>query len=96
MQEYGLIMTDKGGALVTYAEDPRPYMAANGGVDPYTLLFDPTDLVPDGVEKYLVLSEIPVERLQEVVEATRRPTELWSVVHVENWDAVPGRHPERC
>ena len=27
MQEYGLIMTDKGGALVTYAEDPRPYMA---------------------------------------------------------------------
>ncbi|GAB1821760.1 hypothetical protein [Herbidospora sp. RD11066] len=65
MQEYGLIMTDKGGALVTYAEDPRPYMAANGGVDPYFTLFDPTDIIsPDGPEKYFVLSEIPVERLQ--------------------------------
>ncbi|GAA3818808.1 hypothetical protein GCM10022226_44150 [Sphaerisporangium flaviroseum] len=64
MQEYGLIMTDKGGALVTYAEDPRPYMARNGGVDPYTKLFDPDDLVPDGSEKYVVLSEIPVDRLQ--------------------------------
>ncbi|GAA1260194.1 hypothetical protein GCM10009677_09280 [Sphaerisporangium rubeum] len=64
MQEYGLIMTDKGGALVTYAEDPRLEMARNGGVDPYIKLFDPDDLVPDGAEKYYVLSEIPVERLQ--------------------------------
>nr|WP_062334449.1 hypothetical protein [Herbidospora sakaeratensis] len=65
MQEYGLIMTDKGGALVTYAEDPRPHMARNGGVDPYFELFDPDHLVePDGPEKYFVLSEIPVERLQ--------------------------------
>ena len=64
MQEYGLIMTDKGGALVTYAEDPRPYMALSGGVDPYFSLFDPDNLVPDGSEKYVVLGEIPVERLQ--------------------------------
>ncbi|MFC6081197.1 hypothetical protein [Sphaerisporangium aureirubrum] len=64
MQEYGLIMTDKAGALVTYAEDPRLEMARNGGVDPYTKLFDPDDLVPDGSEKYVVLGEIPVERLQ--------------------------------
>jgi hypothetical protein len=65
MQEYGLIMTDKGGALVTYAEDPRPYMASHGGVaDPYFALMDPDNLIPDGVEKYLILSDIPVERLQ--------------------------------
>ncbi|MFC7483782.1 hypothetical protein ACFQX7_32390 [Luedemannella flava] len=66
MQEYGLIMTDKAGALVTYAEDPRLYMPPGGGpdTDPYTLLFDPDNLVPDGVEKYVLLSEIPVNRLQ--------------------------------
>jgi hypothetical protein len=64
MQHYGLIMTDKGGALVTQAEDPRPYMARTGGVDPYIELMDPDDLVPDGSEKYVILGEIPVERLQ--------------------------------
>jgi hypothetical protein len=64
MQQYGLIMTDKGGAVVTQAEDPRPYLERNGGVDPYIELFDPDDLLPDGDEKYFVLSEIPVERLQ--------------------------------
>ncbi|MFC4592118.1 hypothetical protein [Sphaerisporangium corydalis] len=73
MQEYGLIMTDKGGALVTYAEDPRPYMAAHGGADPYTALFDPDDVVPDGSEKYVVLSEIPVERLQALPLDYGRP-----------------------
>jgi hypothetical protein len=73
MQEYGLIMTDKGGALVTYAEDPRPYMASHGGVDPYTLLFDPDNLVPDGLEKYVVLSEIPVDRLQALPLNYGRP-----------------------
>ena len=64
MQEYGLVLTDKGGALVTYAEDPRPYAAAHGGVDPYLQLMDPDNLVPDGSEKYYVLHDVPVERLQ--------------------------------
>lgn len=74
MQEYGLIMTDKGGALVTYAEDPRPYMARHGGPDPYTALFDPDDLVPDGSEKYVVLGEIPVDRLQALPYDYGRPS----------------------
>ncbi|MGI5184529.1 hypothetical protein ACQEVZ_50575 [Dactylosporangium sp. CA-152071] len=73
MQEYGLIMTDKAGALVTYAEDPRPYMAANGGVDPYFALMDPDDIVPDGAEKYLILGDIPVERLQALPYDYGRP-----------------------
>ncbi|MEW9533168.1 hypothetical protein [Microbispora sp. NPDC049125] len=73
MQEYGLIMTDKSGALVTQAEDPRPYMARHGGPDPYIELFDPDHLVPDGSEKYLVLSEIPVERLQALPLDYGRP-----------------------
>jgi hypothetical protein len=64
MQEYGLILTDKAGALVTYAEDPRPTMARTGGVDPYFALMDPDDLVPDGLEKYVILGDIPVNRLQ--------------------------------
>jgi hypothetical protein len=64
MQEYGLIMTDKGGALVTYAEDPRLEMAVNGGIDPYTQLIDPNNLVPDGLEKYFVFYDLPVEKLQ--------------------------------
>lgn len=64
MQEYGLILTDKAGAVVTYAEDPRPTMAHNGGVDPYFLLMDPDNVVPDGSEKYVILGDIPVDRLQ--------------------------------
>jgi hypothetical protein len=64
MQDYGLILTDKAGALVTYAEDPRPTMAHNGGVDPYFALMDPDDVVPDGSEKYVILGDIPVDRLQ--------------------------------
>jgi hypothetical protein len=46
MQKYGLILTDKGGAVVTYAEDPRPYEATHGGVNPYPALMDPDDLPP--------------------------------------------------
>ncbi|MBV1853541.1 hypothetical protein [Catellatospora tritici] len=64
MQEYGVIMTDKAGAVVTYAEDPRLEMARNGGVDPYSLLIDPDDIVPDGSEKYLLFYDLPLERLQ--------------------------------
>jgi hypothetical protein len=64
MQEYGLILTDKAGAVVTYAEDPRIEMATNGGVDPYFELMDPDHLVPDGSEKYVILGDIPVDRLQ--------------------------------
>jgi len=64
MQEYGLILTDKAGALVTYAEDPRLEMAHNGGVDPYFALMDPDNVVPDGSEKYVILGDIPVDRLQ--------------------------------
>jgi hypothetical protein len=57
MQEYGIIVTDKSDALITQAEDPRPYMAAHGGVNPYDALFA-------GVPWYTILSEIPVDRLQ--------------------------------
>jgi hypothetical protein len=64
MQEYGLILTDKGGALVTYAEDPRPAMARGGGPDPYLALMDPDNVAPDGAEKYVILGDIPVDRLQ--------------------------------
>ncbi|KAJ3125625.1 hypothetical protein HK098_008353 [Nowakowskiella sp. JEL0407] len=65
MQEYGLILTDKAGAVVTQAEDPRIEMGKNGGIDPYFKLFDPMDyVVPDGPEKYVVLYDLPIERLQ--------------------------------
>jgi hypothetical protein len=66
MQQYGLILTDKAGALVTQAEDPRPLEAADGGVDPYNQLFDPTGtgLIPESLTRYLVLIGIPVNRLQ--------------------------------
>jgi hypothetical protein len=64
LQEYGAILTDKAGALVTYAEDPRVEMARTGGVDPYPGLMDPDGLVPDGSEKYVILGDIPVDRLQ--------------------------------
>ena len=64
MQEYGLILTDKGGAVVTYAEDPRPFAARDGGVDPYDLLFDPTGTYPETVSRYAVLADLPIDRLQ--------------------------------
>jgi hypothetical protein len=57
MQEYGVILTDKSDALITQAEDPRPFMAAHGGVNPYDALFG-------GVPWYSVLDGIPVGRLQ--------------------------------
>jgi hypothetical protein len=64
MQQYGLILTDKGGAVVTYAEDPRPYMARHGGVDPYQALMDPDNLIPPGQAKYVILGQIPITMLQ--------------------------------
>jgi hypothetical protein len=64
MQQYGLILTDKAGALVTYAEDPRPYMAAHGGADPYQPLMDPLNLFPAGTARFAILTQIPVSRLQ--------------------------------
>jgi hypothetical protein len=57
MQQYGLILTDKSDALITQAEDPRPHMAKNGGKNPY-------DDLLGGVPWYLVLNDVPVERLQ--------------------------------
>ena len=66
MQQYGLVLTDKAGALVTQAEDPRPLAAANGGIDPYNQLFDPTGtgIIPESISRYLVLLGIPLGRLQ--------------------------------
>lgn len=64
MQQYGLVLTDTGGALVTQAEDPRPLEAADGGVDPYNKLFDPTGLLPESLSRYLVLVGIPIDRLE--------------------------------
>lgn len=63
MQQYGLILTDHGGAVVSYAEDPRLYEAAHGGVNPYTALEDPDNLLPPGEGQY-VLTQIPISQLQ--------------------------------
>jgi hypothetical protein len=63
MQKYGLILTDMGGAMVTMAEDPRPYEATHGGVNPYPALMDPDHLLP-GNEWQYVLTQIPVDQLQ--------------------------------
>ncbi len=63
MQKYGLILSDKGGAVVSYAEDPRPYEAAHGGVNPYPAIMDPDNLLPPGGWPY-VLTQIPVTELQ--------------------------------
>ncbi|HEX6522705.1 MAG TPA: hypothetical protein VF070_22265 [Streptosporangiaceae bacterium] len=63
MQKYGLILTDMGGAMVTMAEDPRPYEATHGGVNPYPALMDPGNLLPPGDWQY-VLTQIPVDELQ--------------------------------
>jgi hypothetical protein len=66
MQQYGLVLTDTAGALVTQAEDPRPFEAADGGVDPYNQLFDPTGtgLLPESLTRFLVMAQIPLDRLQ--------------------------------
>jgi hypothetical protein len=63
MQQYGLILTDHGGAIVSYAEDPRPYEATHNGVNPYPALMDPLNLLPNGQWQY-VLTQIPVSQLQ--------------------------------
>jgi hypothetical protein len=68
MQEYGLILTDKSDALITQAEDPRPHMAKNGGKNPY-------DELLGGVPWYLVLNDVPVERLQALpMDYGKRPS----------------------
>jgi len=63
MQEYGAIVTDKGGAVVTQAQDPRPYEAGHNGVNPYPALLDPKNRYP-GYAQYVVLNEIPLTLLQ--------------------------------
>jgi hypothetical protein len=73
MQKYGLIITDHGGAVVTYAEDPRPYEAAHGGVNPYPALMDPDHLLPDGDWAY-VLTQIPIDQLQALPFNYGEPT----------------------
>lgn len=73
MQEYGLIMTDKAGSLATQAEDPRPYMAHNGGVDPYDEFFDPNHERPPDTYSWAGLAEIPVDRLQALPLDYGRP-----------------------
>jgi hypothetical protein len=62
MQQYGLIITDKGGAVVTMAQDPRPYEAAHRGVNPYPALMDPNHLL--GALWPYVLTQIPIGQLQ--------------------------------
>lgn len=76
MQQYGLILTDTAGALVTQAQDPRPLEAANGGADPYDKLFDPTGtgILPESVTRYLVLAGIPINRLQALPLDYGEPT----------------------
>ena len=73
MQNYGLIITDHGGAVVTYAEDPRPYEATHGGVNPYPALMDPDHLFPDGDWAY-VLTQIPIDQLQALPFNYGEPT----------------------
>jgi hypothetical protein len=72
MQQYGLIVTDHGGALVTYAQDPRPYEASHGGVNPYPALMDPDNLL--GNLWPYVLSQIPVDQLQALPLNYGEPT----------------------
>jgi hypothetical protein len=73
MQKYGLIVSDKGGAVVTYAEDPRPYEAAHGGVNPYPAIMDPQHLLPDD-EWQDVLTQIPLAELQALPLNYGRPS----------------------
>jgi hypothetical protein len=57
MQDYGFILTDTSGAVVTQAEDPRPWMTAhNTTTNPYDALF--------GAPSYMVLQDIPLSRIQ--------------------------------
>jgi hypothetical protein len=73
MQKYGLIVTDMGGAVVTMAQDPRPYEATHGGVNPYPALMDPDHLLPDGDWQY-VLTQIPIDQLQALPLNYGEPT----------------------
>jgi len=63
MQQYGLIVTDHGGAVVTYAEDERLYESTHGGVNPYPALEDPDSLLTPP-EQQAVLTQIPIDQLQ--------------------------------
>jgi hypothetical protein len=74
MQKYGLIVSDKGGAVVTYAEDPRPYEAAHGGVNPYPAIMDPGNLLPPGDWPF-VLTQIPVTELQALPLSYGQPSQ---------------------
>ena len=62
MQKYGAIVTDKGGAVSTQAQDPHPYEATHGGTNPYPALLDPKNRYP-GYAQFVVLHEIPLNRL---------------------------------
>lgn len=57
-----------------YAQDPRPYEAAHGGVNPYPALMDPDNLLPDGEWQY-VLTQIPVTELQALPMNYGEPNE---------------------
>jgi hypothetical protein len=79
MQKYGAIVTDKGSAVVTQAQDPRPYEASHNGVNPYPALLDPMNRYP-GYAQYVVLNEIPLTRLQTLpfnYGKPAPPTAVW-------------------
>jgi hypothetical protein len=56
MQDYGILVTDTAGAVVTQLEDPRPDEATHGGENPDPALFE-------GRASYAVLRDLPVGRL---------------------------------
>jgi hypothetical protein len=58
MQDYGILLTDTSGAVVSQLEDERPYMAAHGTTT------NPYDAIFGGRPSYQVLAELPVGRLQ--------------------------------
>ena len=72
LQVYGAIITDKGGAVVTQAQDPRPYEARHRGVNPYPALLDPQNRYP-GYAQYIVLGEIPLRQLQALPLSYGKP-----------------------
>ena len=58
LQEYGMYVTDRAGAVVLMGESSAPYVAA-GQPNPYDEAFD-------GLQGYQVLSKIPWDRLQVI------------------------------
>jgi hypothetical protein len=72
LQVYGAIITDKGGAVVTQAQDPRPYEKSHRGVNPYPALLDPKNRYP-GYAQYAVLAEIPLNQLQALPLSYGKP-----------------------